>query len=252
MERIPGRTHSFVAALILATTACCGLCVAASKSPPEDEPVTSATPTLEAKCGVPFRDNAVLQQKTPLSVWGASLPGAKVTVSFGGQTKTADADDNGSWRVILEPMDAVKLQSVNDCPAGRTMTVVCEKDGRKAVKKIENVILGDVWLCAGQSNMAGKMRTNTTRHFPENSIERANYPALRHMVSGEGASWLICSPETAPEFKKVAFFFGRRLQQDALVPVGLISAAVGGSNIETWLNRQPYPTGGNYIKLIEP
>ncbi len=170
----------------------------------------------------------MLQQQVKTPVWGTSLPGAGVTVRFNGQSKTAAADEDGLWRVLLDPMDAVKLQSVNDCPEGKTMTVVCEKDGRKAVKEIRNLIMGDVWFCAGQSNMAGKMRTNKTRHFPEDSIQRANYPALRQMVSGQGTSWLVCSPETAPEFKKVAFFFARRLKEDALVPVGLISARWAG------------------------
>jgi len=202
--------------------------------------------------GAPFADHAVLQQQVKVPVWGTSLPGARVTVRFDGQTKTTDADNQGSWRVELEPMDAVKLASVNDCPEGKTMAVVCEKDGKKAVREIKNLIMGDVWLCAGQSNMAGKMRTTKTRHFPEDSIEKANYPALRQMVSGDGQPWLVCSPETAPEFKKVAFFFGRRLQQDALVPVGLICAAVGGSKIESWLNQEPYPTGGIHTTLIEP
>ena len=231
---------------------CWALAVIASIDGPLRAQTGGEEARLAIELGTPFSDHAVLQQRMPLPVWGTSLPGAKVTVSFDGQTKTIDADNHGSWRGMLDPMDAVKLQSVNGCPEGKTMTVVCEKDGRQAVREINNLIMGDVWLCAGQSNMAGKMRTNKTRHFPEDSIEKADYPALRQMVSGQGTSWLVCSPETAPEFKKVAFFFGRRLQQDALVPVGLISAAVGGSKIETWLNRQPYPTGGNYTKLIEP
>jgi sialate O-acetylesterase len=209
-----------------------------------------ARPAIEL--GVPFSDHAVLQQKMKLPVWGKSLPGGRVTIRFDGQTKTAAAGNDGSWRVVLDPMDAARLQSVNDRPEGKTMTIVCEKDGRKVVREIEDLIIGDVWLCAGQSNMAGKMRTSKSRHFPEDSIERADYPALRHMVSGQGDGWLVCSPETAPEFKKVAFFFGRRLQRDALVPVGLLVAAVGGSKIETWLNQDPNPTGGNYTRLIEP
>ena len=213
----------------------------------EDE---GAKPALEL--GVPFSDHAVLQQKAKLPVWGTSLSGARVTVRFDGQIKTTDADNQGVWRIELDPMDAVKLASVNDCPEGKTMIVVSEKDGKKAVREIKNLIMGDVWLCAGQSNMAGKMRTSLSRHFPENSIEKADYPALRQMISGQGTAWLVCSPETAPEIKKVAFFFGRRLQQDALVPVGLICAAVGGSKIESWLNQEPYPIGGIHTKLIEP
>lgn len=252
MKSVTHLTHGSLATVLLATLAGCGLCAVAAKPAPEQEPATPPPPTLEAQCGVPFRDNAVLQQKMPLPVWGTSLPGAKVTVGFNGQTRTAAAGKDGVWRVVLDQMPAGKLKSINDCPAGKTMTIVCEKGGKKAVKEIGNLILGDVWLCAGQSNMAGKMRTSKTRHFPEDSIERADYPALRQMISGQGESWLVCSPETAPEFKKVAFFFGRCLQQDALVPVGLISAAVGGSKIETWLNQEPYPTGGNYTKLIGP
>jgi sialate O-acetylesterase len=209
-------------------------------------------PTLEAQCDAPFRDNAILQQKKKLPVWGESLPGAKVTVSFDGQIQTTTADGNGKWRVVLDPMDAVKLKSVNDCPAGKTMTIVCEKNDKKATKVIKNLVLGDVWLCAGQSNMAGSIRTNKTRHHPQDTVEKANYPALRQYRSGKDAEWIVCSPETVKDFKKVAFFFGRRLQSDALVPVGLVTAAVGGSNIESWLNQKPYETGKNYLKLLEP
>tara|TARA_B110000879_G_scaffold31074_1_gene42431 strand:- start:9253 stop:10725 length:1473 start_codon:yes stop_codon:yes gene_type:complete len=208
--------------------------------------------TLEAQCSSPFRDNAILQQQIKLPVWGASLADAKVTVSFDGQIKTTTADTDGKWRVVLDPMDAVKLKSVNDCPAGKSMTIVCEKDGKKAVKEIKNLVLGDIWLCVGQSNMAGSIKTNKTRHHPQDTLEKANYPALRQYGSEDDKEWVVCTPETAPGFKKVAFFFGRRLQSDALVPVGLITAAVGGSNIESWLNQEPYETGKNHLKFIDP
>ncbi len=209
-------------------------------------------PTLQAQCDAPFRDNAILQQKMKLPVWGKSLPGAKVTVSFNGQIQTTTADDHGKWRMVLDPMDAVKLKSVNDSPTGKSMTIVCDKNGKKATKEIKNLVLGDVWLCAGQSNMAGSIRTNKTRHHPQDTVEKANYPALRQYRSGRDAEWIVCSTETVKDFKKVAFFFGRRLQSDALVPVGLVTAAVGGSKIETWLNQKPYETGKNYLKLLEP
>lgn len=222
----------------------------AEEAVPKD--VTLDQPKLEAQCGAPFRDNAILQQKIKLPVWGTSLPDAKVTVRFAEQVKTTTANDEGKWRVFLDPMDAVKLKSVNDSPAGKVMKIVCEKDGKKAVSEIKNLVLGDVWICAGQSNMAGSIRTNKTRHYPEDTVEIANYPALRQYASGVDEDWVVCSPETAPVFKKVAFFFGRRLQSDALVPIGLVSAAVGGSNIESWLNQKPYETGKNYQKLIEP
>jgi sialate O-acetylesterase len=197
----------------------------------------------------PFRDNGVLQQNIKLPVWGQSLPGAKVNVTFDGKSVATTADGEGQWRVMLEPMAAVPLKSVNDSPAGKTMTVTCAKDGEQATKEIHNLLIGDVWLCAGQSNMAGRMKTGKSRHHPEDSIEKANYPALR--LLGEDA-WLVCSPETAPAFGKVAFFFSRRLQQDALIPIGLMTRAVGGSNIESWLSQAPDPIGKLHTELIEP
>jgi len=201
--------------------------------------------------GLPFLDNAVLQQEIPLPVWGLSLANAKVTVSFKGQIKTANADQDGKWRVSFNPMTAIKLKTVNDSPAGESMTITCEKDGAKAVKEIKNLILGDVWFCAGQSNMAGAIRTKKASHYPEDTLEKAIYPALRQFQSGDTA-WVVCAPDTAPVFKKVAFFFARRVQQDALVPIGLIATAVGGSNIDSWLNQEPYATGENYTKLVAP
>jgi sialate O-acetylesterase len=219
---------------------------------PKEEPAQPPTPTLEAQIALPFLDNAILQQKIQLPVWGTTLSEAKVTVTFDGQTKTTTADSSGKWKVTLDPMDAVKLKSVNDCPEGKTMTVSCQKDGKEASKEIKNLVMGDIWICAGQSNMAGAIKTNKVNHYPEDTLEKASYPALRQWRSDSDKEWIVCAPDTAPEFKKVAFFFGRRLQQDALVPIGLIAAAVGGSNIESWLNQEPYPTGKNYQKFIAP
>lgn len=206
---------------------------------------------LAPELAAPFGDNGVLQQKIKVPVWGTSLPGAAVTVTFSGQTRITKADDNGVWRVELDPMDAPRLKSVNDSPAGATMTIACEKDGKREVRELLNLLVGDVWICAGQSNMAGRIGTKSTLHWPTNTLELASYPALRRL-DRDGESWTVCSPETAPVFGKVAFFFARRLQQDALVPVGLIRKAVGGSSIESWLNKAPYETGGNYTRLMAP
>ncbi len=219
------------------------ICLAISSSAAEP------APTLEPIMAPPFRDNGVLQQKIPLPVWGTSIPGAKVTVSFDGKFAATNADADGRWRVLLEPLTAVPLKTVNDSPAGMAMTVVCERDGEAATKEIRNLLVGDVWLCAGQSNMAGRMKTGTSAHHPANSIEMADYPGLRLLGEEE---WLVCSPETAPHFNKVAFFFGRRLQQDALIPIGLMVRAVGGSNIESWLNQRPVSIGKHYNELLEP
>jgi sialate O-acetylesterase len=209
-------------------------------------------PTLQAQPGPPFRDNAVLQQKINLPIWGTSLPAAKVTVIFGGQTKFTDADDKGNWRVFLDPMTAVKLKSVNESPVGKSMIVTCEKGGKKAIKEIKNILIGDVWVCAGQSNMAGRMkRAGHPKNYPANSVNNAKYPALRFLAIPK-YNWSVCSPETAVWISRVSFFFARRVQRDALVPMGLIVTAVGGSNIESWLNQSPYATGAHYTNLLEP
>jgi sialate O-acetylesterase len=215
-----------------------------------DNPIPD--PVLAIQCGLPFQDNAILQQKIPLPVWGTSLPGAGITVVFGAQTKATVAGADGKWRVVLDPLTAVKLKSVNDSPEGETMTITCETDGKKAVKTIRNILVGEVWLCSGQSNMAGKMGSGGSgRLVAEDPAARDNYPSLRQLVSPT-ESWLICTPQTVSGFKRVCYFFATGLQREALVPVGVINAAVGGSRIETWLNQEPFGRGGNYTQMIEP
>lgn len=247
MKRLTDKTRLLLTYILI----CSGIAFTSAIAAPQEEPAPPPTPALEAQMGVPFLDNAVLQQQIPLPFWGMSLAGAKVTLNFKGQTKTVTAEKDGKWKVMLDPMTAVKLKTVNDSPEGEAMTITCEKDGKKAVKEIKNLLLGDVWFCAGQSNMAGAIRTNKINHYPEDTLEKAIYPALRQFQSGDKA-WVVCAPDTAPVFKKVAFFFARRLQQDVLVPIGLITTAVGGSNIDSWLNQKPYETGGNYTKLVAP
>jgi len=243
------RSYTFVTALILAITC---LAIAAYAAKPEALASRSLQPNLEAQMALPFRDNAVLQQKMELPVWGRSLPGATVTVKFDGQSRTVTADAEGKWHSTLDPMTAVRLKSVNDSPTGKSMTIVCQKDGQQATKTIKNLLVGDVWLCAGQSNMAGTMRRAIhPKNYPPNSIPEADYSALRYLSVADD-SWLVCSPETAVKISRVGFYFIRRVQRDALVSMGIMVTAVGGSKIESWLNQPPYPTGKNYEVLLQP
>jgi len=229
--------------------------------------------TLTAQCGLPFKDNAVLQQKIPLPIWGSTLPGAKVSVHFDQQTKTTIASANGNWRVTLDPMNAIRLSSCKDIPNGKAMTIICKKDGMTAIKTVSNLVMGEVWISAGQSNMAGAIRTiilkskgkngvemnpngllkaNKFLYFPADTITSAKYPGLRQMTATKNDPWLICSPQTVPYFKKVAYFFGSKLFREIQIPIGLIPAAKGGSKIESWLNQKPYELGQNYSKYISP
>lgn len=233
-------------ALILASLPALGGGAALAESP---EPSTEAGLTLMPAMGFPFKDNAVLQRDMPLPVWGTTLAGATVTVRFDGQTKTTTAAVDGRWKVWLAPMPAVKLKTVHDTVPGKTMTVTCGKGGQNRAAELKNLIMGDVWVAAGQSNMAGRMkRAGHPKNFPAGSIKSAHYPSLRNLRD----EWEVCMPDTAVWMGRVAFFFARRVQEDALVPMGVIGRAVGGSNIESWLNHPSYPVGGHYKHLLQP
>ena len=204
------------------------------------------------RLGAPFADHAVFQQGIPLPVWGNSNPGARIEATFAGQTKTATASDDGAWRITLDPLKATKLKSVNDEPENYTLRIASSLNGGHAVREIRDIVIGDVWLCAGQSNIAGSIRTAvSTKNHPPDTVTAANYPAMRFLRADQ-QSWDVCTPETVLGCSRVSFFFARRVQKDALVPIGLIVRAVGGSNIESWLNQDPYPVGGNYTKLMTP
>lgn len=180
-----------------------------------------------------FGDGAVLQRDAVVPVWGTAAPGDAVEVSFAGQRKTAKADQDGRWRVSLEPV------TVSSEP--RTMSV-SGADG--AVLAIHDVLVGDVWLCAGQSNMG--MRVDRARDA-EKEVSSADLPLLRVFTVGYAPArepqaecpgdWIHSTPETAGRFSATAFFFGRELHQRLGVPIGLIVAARGGSDITAWTSR---------------
>ncbi len=126
------------------------------------------------------------------------------------------------------------------------------KQGRGICQTFVGFLVGDVWFCAGQSNMAGSLRrADHPKNYPPGSVNSANYPALR-IYSASDDMWLVCSPETVVSCSRVAFFFVRHVQRDVLVPMGVMVTAVGGSSIESWLNQPPYPTGNNYHQRVEP
>jgi sialate O-acetylesterase len=217
------------------------------------EPAHVAAPSDPAlQLAAPFADNAVFQQGIPLPIWGAARPGARVEATFAGQSKATIVNDDGVWRITLDPLTATRLKSVKDLPENHALTITATHDGKKDVRELRNIVIGDVWLCAGQSNMAGGIRKAVNpKNHPADSVAVANYPGLR-FLDVEGRTWKVCTPETVLSCSRVAFFFARRVQQDALVPVGLIVRAVGGSNIESWLNEDPYPVGNNYQKFVTP
>jgi len=165
-----------------------------------------------------FSDHAVLQRDMPVPVWGTAKPGTKITVKFGQQEKTTETGKDGKWLVRL---DAMKASAE---PAELTVQSVT---GDKPVT-IADVLVGDVWLCSGQSNMEWQMKQFKT----EEDVAKAEYSAIRHSHGGHG--WTICSPKTASDFTATGFYFARRIHRETHVPIGLLNNAIGGTPIEPW------------------
>jgi len=176
----------------------------------------------------------VLQRDQKVPVWGKGVPGAKILVTFAGQTASATVDDTGEWRADLIPMSA--------SPDARTLEVSSRSTAGDEKLQFRDVLVGEVWLCSGQSNMA--MAMEKTENASE-EIAKADYPEIRlydtprlsldkpgDYIDGK---WMVCTPETVKAFSGVAYYFGRKLHKDLDVPVGLLLSAWGGSLIEPWI-----------------
>ncbi len=176
-----------------------------------------------------FSDHMVLQRDTTVPVWGWAQPGESVQVQCAGQTKTATAGDDGRWTVQL---NAIKSSEP-------TSMVV---SGENQIT-INDVLIGEVWLGSGQSNMA--MTVSRANDFAGEQ-KRANLPNIRMFKESSGSSttpgkegagsWQICSPQTVGGFSATLFFFGREIHHELDAPIGLINSSVGGTPIEAWIN----------------
>jgi sialate O-acetylesterase len=175
--------------------------------------------------------NMVLQRGRENPIWGWGEAGEKVTVTFAGQTLETTCDDKGTWRATLAPMEASAKP--------RTMVVA-----GKNTLTLENVLVGEVWVCSGQSNMG--MSVSGCWNADLDRLG-AKYPAIRLITNPNPGSqepqttfngkWEACTPETVPGFSAVGYYFGRTLHQVLGVPVGLIDNAWGGSACEAWIRR---------------
>ncbi len=180
----------------------------------------------ELKVAAVFADHMVLQRDKAVPVWGWADPGASVTVEFAGQKKTATADASGKWFVKLDPLDA--------CADPREMKI--------GTIVIHDVLVGEVWLGSGQSNMA--MTVNRAKDSEQEKAAAA-LPLVRMFKEESSAAataqadsrgkWAVCTPESVGGFSATLFFFGRELQRELKIPVGLINSSVGGTPIESWI-----------------
>ena len=177
-----------------------------------------------------FRDNMVLQREAPVPVWGWAAKGETVTVKFAGQHKTATAGEDGKWMVKLDPLQA------------NAKGAVMEIAGTNKIA-FKNVVVGEVWVCSGQSNMEWTVGGSTNR---EAETAAAKYPAIRHVKIGHinerrptadfrrAPAWAVCSPQSVAGFTAVGYFFARALHQELGVPIGLIGSNWGGTRVEPW------------------
>ncbi|MDP3070318.1 MAG: sialate O-acetylesterase [Opitutaceae bacterium] len=174
-------------------------------------------------------NHMVLQRDAVVPIWGWADPGEKITVGFAGQTRTAVAAADGAWRVALDPQRA--------SGTGATLTIA----GKNQIT-IDDVLVGEVWLGSGQSNMAMTVARSLE---PEREAAAANFSRIRFFKETSAAAaspqsigkgeWVVCSPQTTPASSAVLYFFGRELHQKLGVPVGLINSSVGGTPIESWI-----------------
>lgn len=177
-----------------------------------------------------FRDGAVFQRDKPLVVWGTAEPGERVEVRFRMQTATAVAGAEGLWQVALhaEPASAEPAELV--MTASNTVVV-------------RDVLVGDVWLCSGQSNMEWKVAASADA---EREMAAANDPLIRHFKVPRtpastpqtdcGGKWESAAPDTVGEFTAVGYYFAREWRRRVRVPVGLVNSSWGGTQIESWMS----------------
>ena len=212
--------------------------------------------------------NMVLQRDKPVIIWGFGAVGEPVSVSFAGQLKQTVTDASGKWQVILDPL------KTNASPSAMTIK------GNNTIL-LDNILVGEVWLCSGQSNMEYQMRKlikvkkplNEKLGAPIDEVEKAHNSQIRIFLVNRKElskpdsihkSWSIAEDSALRAFSAAGYFFAKELQVQLGVPIGMISSAVSGSAIEPWIPKERLESGyfegkktGNdpgkfYTPMIEP
>lgn len=191
-----------------------------------------------------FGDNMVLQRDRTIIVWGWAQPKEKVRVTLNKQTKSATTGKDGKWKVELSA----------EAAGGPYQLIV---KGNNTIT-LKDVLIGDVWICSGQSNMEWPVRSSANA---ATEISSANYPTIRHFkvpntVSSSpredipGGEWKVCSPETAGDFTAVGYFFAKELTRELNVPIGLINTSWGGTHVETWTSKEAFAQNDEFKSMI--
>ena len=190
-------------------------------------------PAVHAELRLPgfFGDHMVFQRDAPIPIWGWADPGKTVKVSLGGVPETAEAGEDGRWKLALPAMPAAKTSLI--------LKVWIE--GEIPLIEVKDVLVGEVWLCSGQSNMEWTVAASLNS---AEEIAKADFPSIRQMKidhltaaipqSDVKSVWQVCSPETAGGFTAAGYFMARELERELGVPIGLINSSWGGTRIEPW------------------
>lgn len=194
--------------------------------------------SAEVKMPVVFGDNMVLQRQLPVPVWGTASAGEKITVSFDGQKVKTTADDKGKWMVKLSPLKTSKTEKTMTVKGSNTIT-------------FSSVLVGEVWLCSGQSNMAGKFVASKGRAIDPKVFEK-DLSRFRFLPPNGG--WHSLEAKSQNLLSCVAYYFGIELYEELDIPIGLIQRFHSGTPIQAWMpkdasevirKRLDIPTGWN-------
>lgn len=186
----------------------------------------------------------VLQREKPINIWGFASPGEKVEVRFAGQKKEAIADKNGNWLVVFAPLKTASKP--------QTMTI----SGSNKIE-LTNILVGEVWVCSGQSNMEYAMRKlakipkpkNEKLGFPSDEVTKAKNDQIRIFLVNRKTlikpdsihkSWALAQDSALSAFSAVGYFFAKEIQKKLGIPVGMISSAIPGSAIEPWISENAF------------
>ncbi len=198
--------------------------------------LTAVTVFADIKPAGIFANDAVLQQNSPIRIWGTANSSENVEVEFADQRVSTKADANGAWMVTLQPL-----------PASATpRKMVFSSQGEKQVT-LSNVVVGEVWLAGGQSNMASTMQTYRKTTQPD--IDSANDPLLRMVTiprleypgqNDNQPEWKTTTPQNVRGFSATAYYFAKNLRAKLNIPVGIVSCSVGATPAEAWMSRQTF------------
>jgi sialate O-acetylesterase len=192
-----------------------------------------------------FSDHMVIQRDLPVKIWGWADRGESVTVRFDGQQQHVKAGRDGKWLATFKPL-----------PTGGTHEI--KVSGKKNEILLTDILVGDVWVCSGQSNMGMSVRGSLNA---QEEIAAADYPQIRLLSTGGdrsgkpqedivAESWSVCSPATVGNFSAVSYFFARDLYKALGIPLGLIHSSVGGTNIEAWMSTEAISRFPQYTDKI--